>query len=446
MPKTEFNAVSSMFELSHQAGNIPHILDQASGAYRPLITEDFSLANSAGESHIDAFNRLRVSEPLTLFDSSHRYSDNNLWAEFHSGPNSSGVFNPNQGLVDLNVDNTSGSQVLRETTRVFSYQPGKSLLVMTTFVMNPAKEGLRERVGYFGEENGFYFQKDDSTVSFVERHFTEGFVDENIITQENWNTDKLDGTGKSGITLDASKGQILWADIEWLGIGTVRMGFVIDGKFIICHKFHHANLIAQTYITTASLPLRYEITNKTATSSGSTLKQICSTVISEGGYKLNGLQKAVGTSIVAPKVLGTAGTRTPVVTLRLKANRQDAVVILTAVSILPTAGNVNYRWELVASTVSSGGTGTWISSGADSSVEYKLDATAVTGGRILAAGYTQGSNQGSNSVDLLKNALFKFQLERDSFNGTNYELALVCSSDTGSADIFGSLDWEEVSR
>tara|TARA_R110002153_G_scaffold7095_1_gene32008 strand:+ start:53 stop:1387 length:1335 start_codon:yes stop_codon:yes gene_type:complete len=436
----------NIYQLSHQNGQIPFLLDRDIGKYRPQEEQDFSLANKAGQANIDAFNRLRVSEPLTLFDSSHRYNDNNLWAEFHSGPNSSGVFNPTQGLVDLNVDNTSGSQVLRETTKIFSYQPGKSLLVMTTFVMNPAKDGLRERVGYFGEENGFYFQKDDSTVSFVERHFTEGFVDENIITQENWNTDKLDGTGKSGITLDASKGQILWADIEWLGIGTVRMGFVIDGQFIICHKFHHANLIPRTYITTASLPLRYEITNKTATSSSSTLKQICSTVISEGGYKLNGLQQAVGTSIVAPKDLGTAATRTPVVTLRLKADRSDAVVILTAVSLLPSSSNANYRWELVASAVSSGGTGTWISSEVDSSVEYKLDATAVTGGRILAAGYTQGSNQGSNPVDLLKNALFKFQLERDSFNGTNYELALVCSSDTSGADIFGSLDWEEVSR
>ena len=436
----------NIYQLSHQNGQIPFLLDRDIGKYRPQEEQDFSLANKAGQANIDAFNRLRVSEPLTLFDSSHRYNDNNLWAEFHSGPNSSGVFNPTQGLVDLNVDNTSGSQVLRETTKIFSYQPGKSLLVMTTFVMNPAKDGLRERVGYFGEENGFYFQKDDSTVSFVERHFTEGFVDENIITQENWNTDKLDGTGKSGITLDASKGQILWADIEWLGIGTVRMGFVIDGQFIICHKFHHANLIPRTYITTASLPLRYEITNKTATSSSSTLKQICSTVISEGGYKLNGLQQAVGTSIVAPKDLGTAATRTPVVTLRLKADRSDAVVILTAVSLLPSSSNANYRWELVASAVSSGGTGTWISSEVDSSVEYKLDATAVTGGRILAAGYTQGSNQGSNPVDLLKSALFKFQLERDSFNGTNYELALVCSSDTSGADIFGSLDWEEVSR
>ena len=83
---------------------------------------------------------------------------------------------------------------------------------MTTFVMNPAKEGLRERVGYFGTENGYYFQKDDFDISLVERSSTLGSIQENIVLQEDWNVDKLDGNGKSGITLDASKGQILWAD------------------------------------------------------------------------------------------------------------------------------------------------------------------------------------------------------------------------------------------
>ena len=436
----------NIYQLSHQNGQIPFLLDRDIGKYRPQEEQDFSLANKAGEANIDAFNRLRVSNPLTLFDSSHRYGDNGLWAEFHSGPNSSGVFNTDQGLIDLNVDSTAGSQVLRETTKIFSYQPGKSLLIMTTFVMNPAKEGLRERVGYFGTENGYYFQKDDFDISFVERSSTLGSIQENIVLQEDWNVDKLDGNGKSGITLDASKGQILWADIEWLGIGTVRMGFVINGQFIICHKFHHANLVPQTYITTASLPLRYEITNKTATASNSTLKQICSTVISEGGYELVGLQQAVGTPITLSKDLGAIGTRTPIVTIRLKADRTDAVVILTALSLLGLNNGTNFRWEVVAAGITAGGSGTWISAGPRSSVEYKLDAETISGGRILAAGYIQGSAQGSTPIDILKEALFKFQLERNSFIDDRFEISLVCSASAGNADVFGSLDWEEVSR
>jgi hypothetical protein len=254
----------------------------------------------------------------------------------------------------------------------------------------------------------------------------------------------MDGTGPSGLTLDISKAQILWMDLEWLGVGTVKMGFVINGTFYICHAWDHANLITSTYITTASLPLSCEITNTGATASASTLKQICATVISEGGYALTGLQQSVGTSITAPRLLTTAGTFYPIVSLRLKPGRLDAIVILTAISILGNGNNETFRWEVRAAGTSTGGS--WVSAGANSSVDYNLTGTAYTGGRILAAGYTSSSNQGSPSVDILKQALFANQLERDSFTGTPYEITLVMAGGANGTSCFASMDWEEVSR
>ncbi len=209
----------------------------------------------------DAFGRLRSSSPLTLFDSSHRYEDNGLWTT-SSGTGGTTSFNANAGLVDLSVTTASGSEIIRETTKVCSYQPGKSLLVMSTFVMNAPKAGLRQRIGYYGANNGVYLEKNGTaSPTFVERSYVTGALTETSVAQSSWNIDKLDGTGASGVTLDLTKAQILFMDIEWLGLGTVRMGFVIDGKLIHCHSFHHANLITSTYITTASLPLRYEIKN-----------------------------------------------------------------------------------------------------------------------------------------------------------------------------------------
>jgi hypothetical protein len=393
---------------------------------------------------LDAFGRLRVSNPFTLFDSSHRYKDNNLW---NTSVASSGaaVFNANAGLVDLNVTTTSGSKVYRETTKVFSYQPGKSLLVMTTFVMNPAKTNLRQRIGYYGADNGMYLELAGTVLSFVERSSVSGALAETKVAQSAWNYDKMDGTGPSGMTLDITKAQILWMDVEWLGLGTVRMGFVIDGKFILCHQFHHANLITSTYITTASLPLRYEIENTGTTASNSTLKQVCSTVISEGGYQLNGLQQAVNIPITAPITTSVAGTYYPILSLRLKSspNFLDAVIILTALSTLGTGNGVNYNWKVIASGTTTGGT--WVSAGANSAVEYNITGTSFTGGRTLASGYLNSSNQGSQSIDILKEALFKFQLERDTFTSTAFELTLVVASD-GGGSIFASLDWEEISR
>jgi hypothetical protein len=397
----------------------------------------------------DSFGRLRTSSPLTLFDSSHRYRDNNLWSSLVVGTGSTVGFSTAQGLINMTVGVGSTASIIRETTKVFSYQPGKSLQTLNTFVFNPAKTNLRQRVGYYGADNGMYLELDGTNLYFVERTYVPGITTETRVAQANWNIDTMLGTGylnPSGVTLDISKAQIMWMDIEWLGLGTVRLGFVVNGKFIHCHSFHHANIINTTYITTASLPLRYEIANTGITTSVSTLKQVCSSVISEGGYELRGLQQAVGTPIQTPVDLTTAGTYYTVISIRLKAtpNRLDAIVILTALSILGVTNNANYNWQVRASGTSNGGT--WNDAGLDSSVEYKIDGGTYTGGRVLASGFLNGSAQGSTPVDILKEALFKFQLERDALNGTPYELSLVASSNVAGADIHGSMDWEEISR
>lgn len=391
---------------------------------------------------IDAFGRLRTSVPLTLFDSSHRYADNGLWAT-STANSGAATFSSNEGLVNLTTTTTSGSKVYRETTKCFSYQPGKSLLALNTFVMNAAKIGLRQRVGYYGSANGIYLELDGFTLSFVERSSVTGSLVETKAVQSTWNVDKLDGSGESGLVLDISKAQIMWMDIEWLGLGTVRLGFVINGIFVHCHSFHHANLISSTYITTASLPLRYEIENTAATASNSTLKQICSSVVSEGGYELRGLQQAVSIPLTTPKTLGTAGTFYPVISLRLKSTRLDGIVILTALSLLAaTTGNFNWQVRAGGTTTA----GAWVSAGTNSSVEYNITGTSYSDGRIVASGFFSSTNQSGASVDILKEALFKFQLERDSFMSTPYELTLVVASDGADDQVVASMDFEEVSR
>jgi hypothetical protein len=392
--------------------------------------------------NIDSFGRLRVSNPFTLFDSSHRFSDNGLWST-GTATGGTATFNAAQGLVDLDVTAASGSEVIRETTKVFSYQPGKSLLVLSTFVMSPAKTNLRQRVGYYGTQNGYYLELNNTTVSFVERSFVTGGVVNTPVAQASWNVDPMDGSGPSGITLDLTKSQILFMDLEWLGVGTVRIGFVVNGNFYVCHKFHHANIIASTYITTASLPLRYEITNTGATSGASTLKQICSTVLSEGGYELRGSQQAVGTPITSPRTLTTAGTFYPIVSIRLKSTRLDAIAVATAISIIGNTA-ANYNWQVVVAGTTTGGS--WVSAGTNSSVEYNLTGTSFAGGRILASGYFTATSSTSVSVDILRAALFSNQLERDGLTGTPYEFTLNLAAGTNNETAFASMDWEEISR
>jgi hypothetical protein len=427
--------------------NTHQYLDQAKSLFEVVMLAD-QYGNHVGPANptgvaVDAFGRARVSTPLTLFDSSHRYKDNGLWATANTA-NTTYTFSENEGVINLTLTNgNANNEIVRETTKVMSYQPGKSLLILNTMVMNAPKTNLRQRVGYFGANNGIFLEQSGNTISFIERSLVTGSVVDTIAIQSSWNYDKLDGTGPSGVTLDLTKAQIFWTDIEWLGVGDVRCGFVINGQFIHCHSFRHANYLTSTYITTASLPLRYEIKNVGAVSGGSTMKQICSSVVTEGGYELRGAQQAIGTPINAARTIAAAGTFYPIVSLRLKSTALDAIVILTALSTIADTSS-NFNWQVRANCTTSGGT--WVSAGTDSSVEYNITGTSTSGGKILASGYFTSTQSTSVSVDILKEALFKFQLERNGLTGTPYEISLVLAAKTANEAVYASMDWEEISR
>jgi hypothetical protein len=191
-----------------------------------------------GGTNTDAFGRLRVSQPYTLFDSQNRYAADNQF-DTSTVTGGSTTYLPNESTLQLNVNTASGAEVVRQTFRSFPYQPGKGLLVLATFVMNEAKTNLRQRVGYFGTQNGLFFQLNNTTKSFILRTYISGSVDDTTrkVDQSAWNGDKLDGTGASGLTLDLTKPQILWMDFEWLGVGNVRCGFIINGEYIVCHTY-----------------------------------------------------------------------------------------------------------------------------------------------------------------------------------------------------------------
>jgi hypothetical protein len=313
--------------------------------------------------------------------------------------------------------------------------------------MNPPKVGLRQRVGYFGASNGLFVELEGTTLSFVKRSSSTGSVSDTKVTQSNWNVDSLNGNGPSGISLDINKSQILWTDIEWLGAGTNRLGFVIDGNFIHCHSFHHANGITGTYITTATLPIRYELTNTTAQASGSTMYQICSTVLSEGGYELRGTQQCISTPFNSEYTLTTANTYYPVVAIRLKSTALDACVVFSALGLIPQTSGENYNYRMINGTGVSVIGGSWVSAGPDSAVEYNLTGTGITGGgKILASGYFSSKTNIGGVINLNKKEILNTQLSRNTLTNTPHELILAVTASQNNSKVFGLVDWEEVSR
>lgn len=406
----------------------------------PIFVQGTSDTTFFDPMQSDAFGRLRVSQPFTLFDSQHRYQDNEKVDTYTSGTASS-VHDPNSSTISLNIGTASGDKVYRESSKVFAYQPGKSLQIFKTFCMSPAKSNLRQRVGYFNSENGVYLERDGEDVNLVLRSSSGGSLSERRVAQADWNIDTL-----SELNLD--RVQILFIDIEWLGVGSVRCGFVIDGVFKHCHTFHNANTevssgvpLTTTYMGTAILPTRTEFENTGTTTSSSTYKVICTTVISEGGYTLSGRPRSVGHQINAGYSVLTANTIYPIFSMRLKSSRLDALVLPKNYTISVT-GNVNYRYAILVGAATTGGT--WIDAGvSDSSVEYNLTATGVTGGNTIEVGYIINSNQSTNSPTSA-NTPFQYQLERNKFTSTATEFTFVLVSSGTNNTAWASVNWEEM--
>lgn len=394
---------------------------------------------SIGGTNLDAFGRLRVSQPYTLFDSQNRYAAD---PQFDTSTATGGAANylSNEASVSLAVTTTSGSEVVRQTYRVFPYQPGKSLLLLATFKMDTAKANLRQRVGYFNTSNGVFLEKNGTGVPrFVVRTSTSGSSsDARYVDQTSWNGDKLDGTGNSGITLDLTTTHILFLDFEWLGVGSVRCGFILNGQFVVCHTFHNSNIQTAVYMATAILPIRYEITNTGTTASSSAMKQICSSIMSEGGYD----SVSVDNVVRRTSILSTISTTfLPLLSIRLNASRLGAVVLPNRVAALPTT-NQNYEVVLVKNATL---TGASYVTGSYTNVDYDVTATAMTGGTIVQADYVTSSAQGRATLAAPTGYNFDLQLGNSLASVSDvYTVGIRTVSGATTGDAFGYLSFYDL--
>lgn len=401
-------------------------------------------------SSIDAFARLRVSNPIGLFDSQMQYDTSDLFWETSPSTGSFATHLPNESSVRLRV--TGSQTVIRQTRQYFRYQPGKSQFILMTFVCSQPATGVYQRIGYFDGENGIFFQVNDNDagLDLVLRSNVSGSPVDTTINQTDWNLDTLnpdDGTDKnpSGIRLDITQSQILIIDLEWLGVGRVRVGFVVDGIPVYCHEFLNANINNTVYMTTANLPLRYEISASAGLPDNYDLKQICSQVSSEGGIEIErGLPITVDT-----RASGTMSVDSEyaVLAIRPKATFNGIVnrgrIDVEGYNALITT---NSAWVDIVYNPTFSGDPVWISANDDSIIEYAISPGAITGGikniaePVPAAGTNANNRTGSDESPLTS----KLPVTLD-INGENpIAVAVVATPLTGSAGIVASLRCREI--
>ena len=440
---------------------------------------------SVAGTNPDAFGRSRVSETFTLGDYKHLYSiDPNFLDSTSSG--ATVTFVADQACCVLATSASTSSYAIHQTKFYHHYQPGKSQLIYTSINFRAPHQNVTKRTGYFDANDGIYFEQvgsntaDGSTVSsstqtlnWVVRSYVGGspseadyvttvngqaYTHKRRVPQSEWNVDPCDGTGPSGFKLDITKTQLCWIDFQWLGVGRVRCGFAHAGKLITAHEYYHDNVLPTVYMSNPNLPVRCEIRN-TGTTPGGAFDQICSTVMSEGGYVESGIDWSVATT---PRTtLAPGQTRFPLLAIRLKntfkgyANRlsvrpnslglyAETNSILYEVVKFPSATSL--------STTDPGGL-VWTSADDDSGVEYCVNATSFVSanGDRFASGYVpSGSSQNSLSpvaTGSLTSA--KKNIISQNIDSTNSEVYCVVVSTVNAgvqtqASVAATIQWREI--
>jgi hypothetical protein len=388
---------------------------------------------------VDAFARLRVSQPETIFDNSFQYSLNPL--KFSNSLTGTGTIThvPAEAEAQLSTGGTaSGATAILQTKKYIRYQPGKSQLMLATARLGAAKANVTQRIGYFDDANGLFFEQTSAGLYVVVRTSTSGSPANTGILQSGWNLDKLDGTGTSGITLDTSKTQIYLIDFEWLGVGRVRFGFVIDGMPVYCHEVLNANNLTTVYMSTPHLPVRASIENTGVAASTTTMDQYCIAVMSEGGvFESVGNEFSIGNGVTT---LGVT-TRVPVLSVRPSVTFNSITnrghVTFSELEVI--AATNHCFWELVENGSLTGAS--WGNVDATYSIaDYDTAATAISGGIVRNTGWSlaglgsnPGKSQGKNIIELFND-----------FAGTAPgTLSIVCTAFTGTSNINALMRWVE---
>ena len=392
-----------------------------------------------GGNNVDAFGRLRVSNPLTIFDSKNIMSKNNLFDESLTGSGTVS-YTANKSTVNLNVTQASGDKTIRQSKRVMSYQPGKSLLIFNTFVMNTLTANLKQKVGFFDGNNGIFFYADGTTLKIVRRTYTSGSAVDTEISQSSWNGDTLNGTGASGFTLDPTKSNILFIDVEWLGVGSVRVGFVINGQLITAHTFNNANSLTTVYMQTANLPIRYEIERAGTLTAGTyTLQQICSSCISEGGYSPSGVKQMVGTTAIAGSRLPTADTFYSIGTIRIRSGRPYAVII-PAGYVVAGLETTDFQVGLFRGVTLAGGSFSYTNY--SDNVEYDLTVRELSAtGTQLSSNFISGKD--SPVATFGDEIPFDYQIGQ-TIGGTSEVITLAAKATSNNDDLAFTLEWYDL--
>jgi len=382
-----------------------------------------------------------VDQDVVFFNTFQYGLETDVWDQSTSTGGTAAHDPDNSGVV-LTVTNALGSQVIRQTRNVIRYVPGRSANVSFSVRFGSPVTGIRRRIGLFNGADGFYFEDGgdgDYYCCVINSSGEGGLPTLERIPRSQWNGDKLDGTGPSGITADPTAQQLVNFEYEWYGSGSVQFGFIIEGELRVIHTINSANRLKTVWCRTPFVPIRIEITNTTGGQSGSnTLYQGSNSVALDGsltqklGISQNAQTATTGISLLDP------GVYYPLLSIRLKSTALQAIVLPTFFQVA-TTDNTNIFYKVVRNATLNG---TWVDvPDSNSFTQYNITSTgAVTTGVVIDSGFViQGG--GGTGIRIDKDVVY--QMGRSSMGTVSDTLTIAAATNGSNKSGIASLTWIE---
>lgn len=406
-------------------------------------------------TNIDAFGGLRTTSARIIGE--YRVNAgvmNNI--EYSSLIAGSGArtFNYTRKCVEMTTSTANGDRVVHQSRQYHPYIAGTSNKYLMTFKMNTAKANLQQMVGCFDDNNGIFFRMNGLTPEVVIR---KNGSDNEVVARTSWNKDRLDGSmneyNPTGITADFSKCQILYIDYQWLGVGRVRIGFVLDGKPTVVHEFKHANSTVEPYTFSSNFPVRWEIKNNGAVASASQMDAICAGVYCEGSEREIGFTCSVSTDGTTTSVSNTTDGQC-LLAIRLK-NTVNGVPIRHLARLkewgIHSTNDAQYKIVIFNDASKFSGTPSWTTVPGRSVCEYAKAITMVAGWAtdndysVLIDGFAEGAvgaGSGTNSLNAVDNINNTITQNYDSTG--SLILAIVAYKLSTNSDMKANMVWTEI--
>ena len=381
-------------------------------------------------------NRLKVAPYQTVFFNTFQYGkETDVWDERIVGVGTA-THNVNSSNIVMQVGSTAGSKVIRQTKQVMRYIPGRSASLTFAIRLEQPQVGIRRRFGLFDDYNGAFFEDDGGTYSYVIRSNTTGIVTETRVTRNNWNGEKFDGNGWTGVTADATKQQMISINYEWYGAGIVQFNWLMKNETIHSHTFENSNTLDKVWCSTPFLPIRVEIENVTGVAGTHYIYQGSNSLIQEGEPEKLGSLMSISNPITGT-TMASANTFYPIISLRLKSSALSSVMLLRSLQAV-TNDNTNVYWRLFENATLTGAS--WVDHpDTNSFTQYDVTASAVTGGTTLLSGFTIAG--GASLVEIDDKAAL--QLGRSGIGTISDTYTLACASPNTNKAALAVLNWIE---